>query len=95
MIHVRGTAYLALACIKHACPATGKSGLMLQGNIETMQCMFSSCAMQRLLYTDGICESVHPHSQITGPYTWQKAYQPDGMGSYDLTVFQVPGVTLT
>lgn len=42
-----------------------------------------------------ICESRHPPAQISGPYTWQKAYQPDGMGSYDLNVFQVQGTTLT
>ena len=36
-----------------------------------------------------ISELIHPYAQISGPYTWQKAYQPDGIGSYDLNVFQV------
>ena len=34
-------------------------------------------------------------AQISGPYVWQKKFQPDGMGSYDLTVFQVHGGMLT
>ena len=27
--------------------------------------------------------------QVTGPYTWVRALLPDGIGSYDMSVFQV------
>ncbi len=27
--------------------------------------------------------------QVTGPYTWVRAFLPDGVGSYDMSVFKV------